>query len=67
MWFQPKIFEELFSGDHYPYVGPYDFRDAENADRNTKSCHKNGIYCIKHNVTEFAKFWMGTSKGGQCT
>ncbi len=28
------------------YIGPYDFHDAENADRIAESSHKNGIYCI---------------------
>ncbi len=42
------------------YIGPYDFRDAE-------SYHKNGIYSIKSNVTEFAKFWLDKSKVGQYT
>ncbi|ROL46392.1 Inactive dipeptidyl peptidase 10, partial [Anabarilius grahami] len=39
-------------------VGPYDFRDAENADGIAESIHKNGIYYITWNVTEFVKFLM---------
>ncbi len=27
-------------------VGPYDFRDAENADGIAESSHKNGIYSL---------------------
>ncbi len=35
-------------------VGPCDF-DAENVDGIMESSHKNGIYCITRNITEFAK------------
>ncbi len=38
-------------GNHL--VGPYDFRDVENADGIAESSHKNGIYCISRNVTKF--------------
>ncbi len=38
------------------HVGPYDFCDAENTDGIAESSHKNGIYYIKWNVTEFVKF-----------
>ncbi len=37
-------------------LGPYDFRDAEKADGIAESSHRNGIYCITWNVTDFAKF-----------
>ncbi len=47
------------------HIGAYDFRDAENVDGIPESSHKNGIYCIKWNVTEFAKFWMDISKVGK--
>ncbi len=40
------------------YVGPYDFHDAENADGIAESSHKNGIYSLTQNVTEFVKVWM---------
>ncbi len=43
-------------------IGPNDFSDAENADRIVESSHKNGIYCITRNVTEFAQFWMDTTR-----
>ncbi len=36
-------------------LGPYDFRDAENADGITESSHKNRIYSLTRNVTEFVK------------
>ncbi len=39
-------------------LGPYDFRDAENADGIVESSHKNGIYSLTQNVTEFVKVWM---------
>ncbi len=39
-------------------VGPYDFRDTENADGIAESSHKNGIYSLTRNVTEFVKVWM---------
>ncbi len=39
-------------------VGPYDFHDAENTDRIAESSHKNGIYSLMRNVTEFVKVWM---------
>ncbi len=39
-------------------LGPYDFRDAENADGITESSHKNGIYSLTRNVMEFVKVWM---------
>ncbi len=39
------------------YIGPYDFRNAENADRIAESSHKKGIYRLKRNVTEFVKVW----------
>ncbi len=47
------------------FVGPYDFCNVENTDRLAESSHKNGIYCITRNVTEFAKFWMNKSKVSQ--
>ncbi len=40
------------------YVGPYDFRDAENAGGIAESSHKNGIYSLTRNVTECVKVWM---------
>ncbi len=39
-------------------IGPYDFRDAENVDRITESSHKNRIYSLMRNITEFVKVWM---------
>ncbi len=39
-------------------VGPYDFRDAENADGIAEYSHKNGIYSLMWNVTEFVKVRM---------
>ncbi len=36
----------------------YDFRDAENASGISESSHKNGIYSLTRNVTEFVKVWM---------
>ncbi len=48
-------------------IGPYVFRDAENADGISDSSHKNKIYCIERNVAEFAKFRMDTSKVEQYT
>ncbi len=53
----PQIEKTCNSGEH-PQVGPYDFRDAENADGITESSHKNGIYSLPLNVTEFVKVWM---------
>ncbi len=41
-----------------PNLGPYDLSDVENVDGMAESSHKNGIYCITQNITEFAKFWM---------
>ncbi len=41
----------LFSPELKPYLGHYDFRDAE-------SSHKNGIYSLTRNVTEFVNVWM---------
>ncbi len=38
-------------------LGPYDFHDAENADGIAESSHKNGIYSLMKNVTEFVKVW----------
>lgn len=60
------IFVPFWLGRNYQYdpahrpisVGPYDFRNAENADGITESRHKHGIYFITQNVAEFAKFWM---------
>lgn len=46
-------------------VEPYDFHDAENAERIMESSNKNGVYCITQNVVEFAKFWMDKLKVGQ--
>ncbi len=46
-------------------IEPYDFCDVENVDWIVESSHKNGIYCITRSVTEFAKFWMDTSKVDQ--
>ncbi len=40
------------------HLGPYDFRDAENADGMAEISHKNGIYSLTRNVTEFVKVWM---------
>ncbi len=40
------------------YIGPYDFRDAENTDGNAESSHKNGIYSLTRKVAEFVKGWM---------
>ncbi len=34
-------------------LGPYDFRDAENADGIEESSHKNGIYSLTRNVSKF--------------
>ncbi len=48
-------------------VGPYDFRDAENADGIAESSHRNGIYSLTRNVTEFVKVWMNESKVGHYT
>ncbi len=42
----------------FTWVGPYDFHDAENADGISESSHKNGIYSLMRNVTEFVKVWM---------
>ncbi len=39
-------------------LGPYDFCDVENTNIIAESSHKNRIYCITGNVTEFVKFWM---------
>ncbi len=39
-------------------VEPYDFHDAENTDGIAESSHKNGIYSLTRNVTEFVKVWM---------
>ncbi len=39
-------------------VVPSDFRDAENTDGIAESSHKNGIYSLTWNVTEFVKVWM---------
>ncbi len=39
-------------------LGPYDFRDAENAEGIAESSHKNGIYSLTRNVTEFVKVWI---------
>ncbi len=36
-------------------VGPYDFRDAVNADGIAESSHKNGIYSLTWNFTECVK------------
>ncbi len=33
-----------------PIIGPYDFRDAENADGISESSHKNGLYSLTRNV-----------------
>ncbi len=53
---------------HRPKDTPaYDFHDAENVDGIAKSSHKNRIYCIMQNATEFAKFWMNKSKVGKYT
>ncbi len=40
------------------WLGPYDFSDVENMDGIVKSSHKNGIYCIMWNVTEFVTLWI---------
>ncbi len=37
------------------WLGPYDFRDAENTDVIAESSHKNGIYSLTWNVTEFCQ------------
>jgi len=39
-------------------LGPYDFRNAQSADRIAESSHKNRIYSLTRNVTEFIKVWM---------
>ncbi len=39
-------------------LGPYDFRNAESADGIVESSHKNRIYSLTRNVTEFIKVWM---------
>ncbi len=31
---------------------------VNNVDRMAESIHKNGIYSIARNATEFVKFWM---------
>lgn len=41
-----------------PSVGPFHFRHAENADGIAESNHKNVLYCITGNVTEFGNIWM---------
>ncbi len=41
------------------------FHDAKN--HKTEISHKNGIYCILWNVTEFVKLWMNSSKVGHYT
>ncbi len=46
------------SASQKSYVGPNDFRDAENTDRILESSHKNGIYSLTRNVTKFVKVWM---------
>ncbi len=38
-----------------PFLGPYDFHDAENTDGIVESSHKNGIYSLMQNVTEFSQ------------
>ncbi len=43
--------------DPWP-IQPYDFRDAENADRISESSYKNGIYSLTRNVTEFVKVYI---------
>lgn len=44
---------------YLPTEGPYDFCDVKIADRIMESIHKNRIYCVMRNVTEFVKFgWM---------
>ncbi len=48
MYFQVKEIQE-------EEVGPCDCRDAENTDGIS---HKNGIYSLMRNVTEFIKVWM---------
>ncbi len=48
-------------------VGPYDFRDAENADVIAESSLKNGIYSLTRNVTDFVKVWINESKVGHYT
>ncbi len=40
------------------HLGPYDFRDAENADGIAESSHKNRIYSLTWNVMEFVKVWI---------
>ncbi len=42
----------------YLYLGPYDFRDAENVDGIAESSQKNRIYSLTRNVTECVKVWM---------
>ncbi len=39
-------------------VGPYDLRGADGI---TESCHKNRIYCIAWNFTEFVIIMMNES------
>ncbi len=61
--FSTGFFEEhLFD---LTFLGPYDFHDAENADRIAESSQKNDIYCITWYVTEFSQFWMNKPRVGQ--
>ncbi len=46
---------------------PYAFCDVENVDGFGESGHKNAIYCIKRNVTEFVKVCANYSKVGNYT
>ncbi len=39
-------------------IGPYYFPNAENTDRIAESSHKNRIYSLMRNVTEFVKVWI---------
>lgn len=40
----------MFCKEYTTYIGPYDFRDAENTDGIAESRHKDGICCIKLNL-----------------
>ncbi len=53
-----SLFRLLCCGIVLTIVGPYDFRDAESADGIAESSHKNVIYSLMRNVTEFVKVWM---------
>ncbi len=59
-----KILHEINNGiTLLVIIEPYDFRNVENVVETLESVHKNWIYCIVRNVTEFAKFGVNKSKG----